>query len=325
MKNTIFFVLCVALSTTALANEPKNDLESMHLKGKVKSVIVTKYSVVDKFGTLLKSQNSEESFQFNKSGNEEKYSHSNNGHLVAFHGSSFDQNGNKIETLYFNYAKQFEKKEAMVWDNNKLVEKTTYDNLGDIADKLIIKRDYQGNDTADYQYDSKGKMIAHYQHIYENGNLSYSISVDDKGSTFLFEELAYNGQGKIAKKTETIGRYTKVTSFDEAGNDIEETFMNGQHSVEYDFRYKYDDQNNIIELKVLREAGNKEVEITNISDDDFANDGYKDMAYRNRSESYTCKYEYDETGNIIRKVKYKLKFGEQSPEELTEYKIVYYP
>ena len=119
------------------------------------------------------------------------------------------------------------------------------------------------------------------------GNLQ--ITFNEKGNKL--EENSFNLDGSLFSK------YTY--KYDDKGNKLEENFFNSDGSLSSKYTYKYDDKGNQIE------------------ENSFNSDG-------NLDDKYTYKYTYDQQGNWIQRIAYKVKNGVEKPSQIVERTIEYY-
>lgn len=106
--------------------------------------------------------------------------------------------------------------------------------------------------------------------------------------------------GEVAKgdALDIIGENLQIT-FNEKGNKLEENWFNPDGRLFSKYTYKYDDKGNKLEENLL----NSDV---------------------NLDDKYTYKYTYDQQGNWIQRIAYKVKNGVEKPSQIVERTIEYY-
>ena len=199
MKNITLFLI-LTYSTLVFAQKPKNDLELLDFKGKVKSVKEVYFVAKDSFGIAVKSEKKYNKFtikNFNNKGyftEEETYKSGNK--LKNKVIITFDKKGNKTEiNQYYGKKEQLSFRQTREYNshNKPIVLKnfTAYSN-GDINLVAITKYKYDKknrlteentflpNGTLEtktlYKYDTQ-KNIVKLQNKYDsNGELSLRIS-----------------------------------------------------------------------------------------------------------------------------------------------------
>ena len=145
------------------------------------------------------------------------------------------------------------------------------------------------------------------------GNLQ--ITFNEKGNKL--EENSFNLDGSLFSK------YTY--KYDDKGNKLEENFFNSDGSLSSKYTYKYDDKGNQIEGNSFNSDGRLSFKYTykyddkgnQIEENSFNSDG-------NLDDKYTYKYTYDQQGNWIQRIAYKVKNGVEKPSQIVERTIEYY-
>ena len=235
-----------------------------------------------------------------------------------------------------------------------------YNDKESIENKFIMKFDEHGNDTANYFYNAEGKYISRSIYKYDNkGNeIQYNSYLPDgkpepnaslmvnkydekdnliemnhtsddgkliRKSTFKYDTNGYVIEGKTVdssgkvlisgthkndvngNKLESIidfqnGQIDKIIcKYDEKGHKIEEIIKKQDSIITSKTVFKYDETGNRTEAIVY----------------------YEDGTVNDEKSRYT-NYEYDKTGNIIKKTKLGMINGIRTPFEITEMEIVYY-
>ena len=150
-----------------------------------------------------------------------------------------------------------------------------------------------------------------------DGSLSfkYTYKYDDKGNQI--ESNSFNPDGSLSFK------YT--CKYDDKGNQIEENSFNPDGNLVDKYTYKYDDKGNKIELNYFNSDGSLFLKSTSKYDDKGneieRNSFISDV---NLDDKYTYKYTYDQQGNWIQQIAYKVKNGVEKPSRIVERTIEYY-
>ena len=160
----------------------------------------------------------------------------------------------------------------------------------------------QKNDLAELKLNGKIKSIREipYEAVEKFGEVvkgdaldrfgkNLQITFNEKGNKL--EENSFNPYGSLFSK------YTY--KYDDKGNQIEKNSFNSDGSLDSKYTYKYDDKGNIIE------------------ENSFISDV-------NLDDKYTYKYTYDQQGNWIQQIAYKVKNGVEKPSRIVERTIEYY-
>ena len=201
----------------------KNDLIKLKLKGKVKSITLTKTYVNPK----EKHLNSKETILFNKKGVKiEKKS------LDYEVKKEYDEQGNIIEEN--TYSK-----------DGTLISKNKYDydekrNIIEFNCIIDVNMDYKYKVT--YKYDDKGNVIEENSDI--NNFTKNTYTYDDKGNKV--EEKQYNPSNSWDNKI--------IYKYDDKGNVIEECWYKSDESLDHKttYKYSYDIKGNWINQKEIK-------------------------------------------------------------------------
>ena len=146
-------------------------------------------------------------------------------------------------------------------------------------------------------------------------NKNLQITFNDKGNKL--EENWFNPDGSLYRKW--------TYKYDDKGNKIEQNSFNPDGSLSFKYTYKYDDKGNQIELNSFNPDDNLDFKLTYKYDDkgneiernSFNSDGSLFL-------KYTYKYTYDQQGNWIQRIEYKVKNGVEKPSQIAERTIEYY-
>ena len=167
-----------------------------------------------------------------------------------------------------------------------------------------------------YKYDDKGNKIEQ-NSFNPDGSLSFksTYKYDDKGNKI--ESNSFNSDGSLDSK------YTY--KYDDKGNEIERNIFNPDGRLSFKLTYKYDDKGNIIEENSFNLDGSLDSKYTYKYDDKGniieENSFISDV---NLADKYTYKYTYDQQGNWIQQIAYKVKNGVEKPSQIVERTVEYY-
>ncbi|MCL5246606.1 hypothetical protein M4I21_12345 [Cellulophaga sp. 20_2_10] len=199
MKNITLFLI-LSCSTLVFAQKPKNNLELLDFKGKVKSVKEVYFVAKDSFGIAVKSEKEYNKYSiknFNTKGylTEEKTYKSGN-RLKNKIKTTFDNQGNKAEiNQYYGKKEQLQFRQTREYNshNKPIVLKnyTAYSN-GDIHLDAITKYTYDKKNRVTeenvflpsgtletktlYKYNTQKKIVKLQNRYDSNGELSLRIS-----------------------------------------------------------------------------------------------------------------------------------------------------
>ena len=187
----------------------KNDLIKLKLKGKVKSITLTKTYVNPKYKHL----NSKETILFNKKGVKiEKKS------LEYEVKKEYDEQGNMIEENTYS-------KDGLLISKNKY----DYDEKRNIIEFnciIDVNMDYKNKVT--YKYDDRGNMI---EEISDFDNFTKSTYQYDERGNKVEEKKQHSPTNSWDEKI--------IYKYDERGNVIEESWYKSDESLDHKITYKY--------------------------------------------------------------------------------------
>ena len=278
MKKLLFPILLFLISCES--KTPQNNLKTLGLIGKVKSIDENTYSAIEKFGEVQKNENkSNYLVEFNINGNiievTKKPSHSrtiykydSQEYLIERHEyrpietlyrkviSKYNNQGNEIETRTYYPKDTTEYLEIHKYNESGYRIETESYSRGKPNGKDIFKYDENGNNIEYHIYDHLGDLIQKDTYKFdENGNKIDFISshkMDDfkiKGEKFKFDE-----EENIIETEhfddEGLLWLNESMKFDEFGNEIEmiSTYYKGDEQKEHIEKklYEYDSKNNWI-------------------------------------------------------------------------------
>ncbi|HQO09578.1 MAG TPA: hypothetical protein PLK90_05505 [Clostridiales bacterium] len=277
------------------------DLSSLGLRGSVRSVSEISYKAEDKFGEIHKGLKTGKStiIIFEPTGMiREEQNFGSDGKILSSKRNIYDNSGNKIENIFDAEGKL---------DNSK---KISYDNKGCIIEETV--------------YNSLGILESKYKYKYSGGKLT--------------EACEYNSDGSVSR--------VELYAYDENGNKTEENFYNSESELtdSHKFVYEKDPAGNLTVKDYYKIDG-----VENISWEKFdvnvkrteQGSGIKDdpkavitqfkydeagniieETCNNPEQIIKYTYEYDKTGNWIKRVSFEKKVG--IPQVLTERTILYF-
>lgn len=315
-----FFII----SCSTESKKPKNSIENLDLKGKVKSLVETNYYTEIKDGKIQKTK------------------------VLSVIICLFNEKGNFIERKYFDSDSIQISKSIFKYDmEGNLIEKITIDKAGDLAYKETYKYDGKENliekislnNSAKseyketYKYDEKGNEIEMNSYITDGSLGVIYVFKDEGGNIINNKNKPYNGPGtKILNKYDEKGNKTEerlykwdgmfdskyINKFDVQGNKIESDVYNSNDSLIYKFIYEYDEKRNVIKEYNGDSEANMEV-VTDRKYNDKGNLIEEIIYYQGNDSKNIYQYEnYDKFGNWF------LRIESGSYKIVTERVIEYY-
>ena len=291
----LFTFISVILLITSYGEEfqKKNDLVKLKLKGRVSSLDYSVYSAVEKLGELEKDKQ------------------------ILRHIYQYDVQGNSTEWSLLNLDS--------TWDVRTY--KYTYDN----QENKMVENEYKSDSSLlikhVYSYDERGNRIEKktYGSIY--------TSVSSLSNTFSYK---YDKQGNQIKEesydSDGILLSSYIYTYDKQGNQIEkrvgESAKKPVKGMSFKYKYKYDKVGNRIACNSYDSAGSFDWgSVTKY--DEQGNETEHIFTKNNKPPRiYSYKYEYDNSGNWTKKIKYihEVKSNSVSlkPVVIEERKIEYY-
>ncbi len=139
MKKIILLIILSSLCFNSFAQK-KNDLTKENLKGKVKSLKITKYKAIDKFGEIIKGKK-EDAYHilYNEKGNKTEVSHYKpNGNLDYKGIYKYNERGNLIEDSFYKSDGRLDCKSVYKYDERgSQIEVSHYKPDGSLRNKEI--------------------------------------------------------------------------------------------------------------------------------------------------------------------------------------------
>lgn len=313
-----------------------NDRVDDSLKGPVKQVVVEVAPLVDRFGEWVETARSLESETF------------------------YDSRGRVNEMRRYNPDNTLDYRFSYEYDNDLLLEETSYDASGAILYKWIYRYDEQGNQQSVTGYGSDGRLD--FRTLYRNddkGRLVREISYDRRERMTYQAEYRHdrNGKQRISHYYTPSGvvDYRVEETFDAAGNRTEEVSFGPDGEEQFRVVFRYTSDGELLEEIAYGSEGQIEYRLVNEYDEDghlreareYDGDGnvfymysYRHDAVGNLTErisstadgslafKFQYRYEFDARGNWIvqRTSRYVTRFGEQifEPVEVRYRHIEYY-
>jgi hypothetical protein len=260
----------------------KNDLTKLKLIGKVKSLTEIYFKAVDKFGEIQK------------------------GYIMYTYNFFFNDKGNEIEW------NKYETEGGSSYITNKWICKCN--KKGDRIEEIHYNPDGSLGEKFTFKYDDKGNQIekSWYNSKCNNGSLYFKFTYKYDNKENQIEENCYYPDGNLFDKW--------FYKYNDHGNMIEDSYHNPNGSLIYKDIYMYDDYGNMIEENCYNpDLCNK---VTYNYDDKGNQIERCDYALENSLyyDKKTYKYDYDNTGNWIKKTYFK----NGIPQTITVREIVYY-
>lgn len=316
---------CFFLTTEAqqqVKEKEKSDLVKDKIRGKVRTMSVSGFTVVRKDGKLQKGRKVHTAIS--------KYNE--NGNILEFNSTAGDDTVQN-EFVHFKATKSLYKYDI----NGILVSNSRYNGDGMLEDSASYTVDSKGNRIDWNTYKGDGSIEWNYNRIYDlQGNLiesnenykgalksRHTYKYDDKLN--IIEENYYEGDGRLKLKelfkyddkrnvieitdiNRTGGFKARYTyAYDSRGNQIEEREFDDENSTKYKrIVTKYDDENNVTEVTQYNEKGKITYECkldkwgNHTADATFKPDGTP-------IERVTQKYKYDDKNNEVENERFNAK------------------
>ncbi len=335
MKKIILLIGLLIFSSCSVKSQ-KNDLESLNLKGNVKSVKETSYEAIEELSEIIKGKRGamvlgvplDSYITFNSEGNITEHNKFYSDGSLGFR-ETFKYDGNTTEKTYLNISQGYITKEVCIYDDKRnLIErknisdnevinfvnkyKHNYDNQGNITHTY-----FEGYLSDSYKYNSKGKLIENFCFNSTGGIVSkITCKYYDNGNYLEREELSYSDDSVIySQKTEKYGINGKMSMY----------IQTYKGKLDYKIKYRYNEKGSIVERLEYR------LDQENGSNEEFLalNEKYKYDSRNNLIEKVTTyadssngteKFKYDKNGNWVEKIS----FSADIPEYIVERNIVYY-
>jgi len=178
MKKLLYIYLAFVLLFSC--DNKKNNLYYLNIKGEVKSVHITSFVAIEKFGEIETGDKgweneweNETKVYFNDKGNfVEQKVYDGDGELIDLYRNKYDDKGNPVEQKGYDGDGKLTFKEKLKYDDKEdLIEYKWYYGDGELRSRLK------------YKYDDKKNMIEKKDYNRNNGetyNYYYEYEFDDK-------------------------------------------------------------------------------------------------------------------------------------------------
>ena len=243
------------------------------MKGRVKSMSQTTFDANPDGWTLLWDGSAVKSGRAEKESERERFD------------LEFDQRGNRLQLIEYKSDGGVHSKTT--WAYNKVgtlseearhvdgrVFKTTYTYTanGNLAEETYSKSDGSKGSRTTHEYDKSGNEVKEIYYKSVDDHNTYMYNHDTEGNKM--EEFVFDKSGV------SLGRYTH--RWDASGRCIEVTRYTPEGDMQYQIAYSYDEYGNTV----------KEIEEREDEDEGWIQD------------TVTYKFEYDDIGNWIARVKF---------------------
>lgn len=261
MKAKYFGLLILCLSISCISPDKKSDLSKINLKGQVKSIKEITYYAIDKSESIEKGNRTE-----NTDSNFDVY-------------IEFNSYGNKVEETIMRSEDYLCRKTLYIYDNwNRIKEITEQYIDGRIIEKMVYDYESSNDYVIENTYNKEGQNTYKRHLKFKDGN---NIEIKMYEYEYYANNFNYNGKYK--------------SEFNEDGNKIETLSYDFRNSLDFQWIYKYDNRQNIIETRYINFE--RSLDITTKFD-----------------------YQFDSSGNWIRRIE----FTDNVPSFIVEREIEYY-
>jgi hypothetical protein len=232
MENRYFKIILFSVAVCGLfigfsypANKI-NDLEKQRLKGSVKSVMETKYSLADEGKNALKDE------------------------IISKKYTLFDRDGFETETILYKNGDEFLKSIYVFGADGKQEEMNEYNPDGTLNLNVKYKYDDKGfRSDAVYSWSENRKI----GEICEKTDYYYEIIQND-----IFTKVHYKNEYRgfcteeSYLKADSTLSFKFISRYDFRGNKTETGYYHGNGSLSWMTKYKYDRYDNLIETRVYK-------------------------------------------------------------------------
>jgi hypothetical protein len=331
----------------------KTDAEDDDLKGKVKSLHEAAYKAADKFGELKTGDALYDRILsiFDDRGNKiENYFYADESYFNGKEEYTFDDKGRRVGWIKYNDAGvETDRWVAKYDDDDFLLEQsmTCSDTL--VNWRQVFRYDKKGNRVEMIKYNHEGQSVERWRYQYNRYNLLREQTVyNANGSMANIEEYKYDERGnrtewskrtmggassgkwfaKYDKKNRLVehnmvdssgGFFSKESwIYDERGNNIAYCNYLSDDSLDYEFLYRYDNENRIVEKSYIANGATVYSETYKY---DLAGN-HTEWNWKNAKGRVCAKktWRYDKYKNLIEEVEYNSAGGIKSK---ADYKFKY--
>ncbi|TAE18287.1 MAG: hypothetical protein EAZ95_04610 [Bacteroidetes bacterium] len=237
MKKTTFALLLFSLCLvhTAFAQQPKNDLQSINLKGKIKSIKTSEYGAKDVFGKPTKDA------------------------LLQYNIATYNASGNTIEDVVYKVNGEISLKKIHKYnEKGQRTDLSIYYASGVLAGKYVCQYDAKGFLVAEKVYDDKGTQTNRITYKYDSkGNLIEQLTyMADESKEPISEVSKHDEANNIIERVHSMPAISKNKNTLKMEytpqRDIAKMMQVRQeiatdkvvHRSEYHFEYQLDAKNN---------------------------------------------------------------------------------
>lgn len=310
MNVKCFILIIILLSGWTNLSKERNDLDTLKLKGRVKSLRETSYKVTEESKRIVKGeQERQKSYEndsyviFNEKGYKTEVTNFNQFGKVESHIIySYDERGNNIESITYNSMEEPINKVVNVYDENgKTTECYVYGKSGALSTKFAFKYDEKGREISNRiePYNSRLKAWELTYKYNDNGNVVEQCNINPLGIDTAKFDFVYDNKSRVVQRIaySADNGNGKKTSFkyDRRGNAIEESECKFNGKLIRRFTYRFDKLGNTIKF----------------SAEDSTERFYIEETYQ---------YQYDKKRNWIKKII----FEKEIPKFIEEREIKYY-
>lgn len=202
------------------------DLEKYRLKGAVRSVMETRYTLGESGDT-------------NAPGN-----------VIYQKYTAFDEKGYETETTMYREGKAFLVSRYIFGADGKQVEMNEYNADGSLNAQVLYSYDDKGHRTrADYRW-AENRQIGDF---YENTDYYYEILTNDLYTKVIYrnEYRGYCTEEHYLRADSTLS-FKFISKYDFRGNKVESGYYHGSGRLSWMTKNKYDKYDNLVESRVYK-------------------------------------------------------------------------
>ncbi|MDA3887115.1 MAG: hypothetical protein PF638_16130 [Candidatus Delongbacteria bacterium] len=303
---TICVVLLILFMGCSNMSKGENSLSEYNLKGKVKSLKATSFSVKEKFGEISKGlPNYSINSEFNEDGNITSQTVFFSGEISSKEITEYNVNGNKIKNIRYD-------------SKGNISKITEWNEFGDITMTEKFKSDGTiTKTTKKYNYNKDGYKIN-------------CKNYDHNGELWLESKYIYNENLEIIKivgYSEDVLVKEEIYEYDNDGNNIKYTLSYGDNIAEQrTFEYK---NGHIVKSHNIEYDDDGNIDSEHSSETEYDENGNEIMQKSNTTsgmsisshDSYSYE-EFDSYNNWIKKIKHP--YNSEKVIGITEREIQYY-
>ena len=267
MKRLLLLVVAMLLATISFAQVKKSPAPERYgwdqkypLYGEVKSVTISHYEYVSKFGKYEKGElKDRQIYYFNEVGDVER--HDKDWEYSLY----YKYDAGNVEVHKYNYYGTLETCTANKCDENgRVLESAVYDNTGVLQTMTFNEYDSEDNHIGEIVYDSSGTVTAITCYGYdEQGNCtsiemydSYDSLAQEETVIWIHQSFTYDSAGNVTECLISSGSVHSVCLFhyDANGNLVEMEYRNSLYdSLEFKNVLSYDESGDNLESIITYE------------------------------------------------------------------------